>query len=69
LIDVQQPQNLPLSAAPDGFRYLPGQLDPPEQAQRIGKIGAVIRLAPLFVPAMACAGPAFFCTHQQPRRG
>jgi DNA oxidative demethylase len=52
-------KNAPIAPAPAGFRYLPGHLGAPEQALLLAEIRAVIRRAPLFVPAMPRSGRPF----------
>jgi len=49
----------PSPPAPAGFRYLPRRLGTPEQALLLAEIRAVIRRAPLFVPAMPRSGRPF----------
>jgi alkylated DNA repair protein (DNA oxidative demethylase) len=49
----------PSPPVPAGFRYLPGHLGTPEQALLLAEIRAVIRRAPLFVPAMPRSGRPF----------
>lgn len=46
-------------AARDGFRHLSGYLDPDQQAELVRLITAVIRQAPLVVPAMPRTGKPF----------
>jgi len=43
----------------DGFRHLPGYLDPPLQAQLASQIGAVLAAAPLYMPTMPRTGKPF----------
>ena len=43
----------------DGFRHLPGYLDPSLQAELVRQIGAVLAAAPLYTPTMPGTGKPF----------
>jgi len=44
---------------PEGFRYLPGYVDPAAQAALVDALGALAREAPLYRPAMPRSGRPF----------
>lgn len=48
-----------MSALPEGFRYLPGRLDPAAQAALVAELQEVLAEAPLFRPTMPRSGRPF----------
>ncbi|MGE5765990.1 MAG: alpha-ketoglutarate-dependent dioxygenase AlkB family protein [Bacteroidota bacterium] len=48
-----------MTAAPEGFRYLPGFLTPEAQVSLIGALGSLMQAAPLYRPTMPKSGRPF----------